>query len=59
MTGGGYATIGTIIGVDIDTLAQMQAPNTVRLVEVDIDQAVAARRGRDSTVSEIYRSAMF
>jgi allophanate hydrolase subunit 2 len=58
VTGGGYATIGTVIGVDIDTLAQMQAPNTVRLVEVDIDLAVAARRARDSTVAEIYRSAM-
>jgi biotin-dependent carboxylase-like uncharacterized protein len=58
VTGGGYATIGTVIGVDIDALAQMQAPNTVRLVEVDIDHAVAARRARDSTVSEIHRSAM-
>jgi biotin-dependent carboxylase-like uncharacterized protein len=58
VTGGGYATIGTVIGVDIDTLAQMQAPNTVRLVEVDIDLAVTARRARDSTVAEIYRSAM-
>jgi allophanate hydrolase subunit 2 len=58
VTGGGYATIGTVIGVDIDTLAQMQAPNTVRLVEVDIDLAVAVRRARGSTVAEIYRSAM-
>ncbi|MGY4653717.1 5-oxoprolinase subunit C family protein [Mycobacterium sp. URHB0021] len=58
VTGGGYATIGTIIGVDIDALAQMQAPNTVRLVDVDIDQAVGARRARDSTLSEIYRSVM-
>lgn len=57
VTGGGYATIGTVIGVDIDTLAQMQAPNTVRLVEVDIDHAVAARRSRDATIAAIYRSA--
>lgn len=58
VTGGGYATIGTVIGVDIDTLAQMKAPDTVRLVAVDVDEAVAARRARDRTVSEIYRSAM-
>lgn len=56
VTGGGYATLGTVIGVDIDTLAQMQAPNTVRLVDVDIDTAVAARRTRDATLSRIYRS---
>jgi biotin-dependent carboxylase-like uncharacterized protein len=57
VTGGGYATIGTVIGVDIDVLAQMQAPNTVRLVEVDIDDAVAARRARDATIAAVYRSA--
>ncbi|MDV3130262.1 biotin-dependent carboxyltransferase family protein [Mycobacterium sp. 21AC1] len=57
VTGGGYATIGTVIGVDIDLLAQMQAPNTVRLVEVGIDDAVAARRARDATIAAIYRSA--
>lgn len=57
VTGGGYATIGTVIGVDIDVLAQMQAPNTVRLVEVDVDDAVAARRSRDDTVAAIYRQA--
>jgi biotin-dependent carboxylase-like uncharacterized protein len=58
VTGGGYATIGTVIGVDIDVLAQMQAPNTVRLREVDIDAAVAARRARDASVSAIYKAAM-
>jgi allophanate hydrolase subunit 2 len=58
VTGGGYATIGTVIGVDIDALAQMKAPDTVRLVAVDVDGAVAARRARECTVSEIYRSAM-
>jgi biotin-dependent carboxylase-like uncharacterized protein len=57
VTGGGYATIGTVIGVDIDLLAQMQAPGTVRLVEVDVDDAVAARRERDATIAAIYRSA--
>jgi biotin-dependent carboxylase-like uncharacterized protein len=57
VTGGGYATIGTVIGVDIDVLAQMQAPNTVRLVEVDIDAAVAARRLRGSTIASVYQSA--
>lgn len=58
VTGGGYATIGTVIGVDIDVLAQMQAPNTVRLVEVDVDHAVAARRARDATIAAIRRSAV-
>ena len=57
VTGGGYATVGTVIGVDVDALAQMQAPNTVRLVDVDVDHAVAARRSRDATIASIYRSA--
>ena len=57
VTGGGYATVGTVIGVDIDALAQMQAPNTVRLVDVDVDHAVAARRSRDAIIASIYRSA--
>lgn len=58
VTGGGYATVGTVIGVDIDLLAQMQAPNTVRLVEVDVDHAVDARRARDATIAGTYLSAM-
>jgi len=58
VTGGGYATIGTVIGVDIDVLGQMQAPNTVRLREVDVDAAVTARRARDTAVSAMYKAAM-
>ncbi|MDH6196668.1 biotin-dependent carboxylase-like uncharacterized protein [Mycobacterium frederiksbergense] len=58
VTGGGYATVGTVIGVDIDRLAQLQAPNTVRLEEVDIDTALAARRARDTAISALYRAAM-
>lgn len=57
VTGGGYATIGTVIGVDIDVLGQMQAPDTVRLVEVDIDDAVAARRRREATIGAIRSAA--
>jgi biotin-dependent carboxylase-like uncharacterized protein len=57
VTGGGYATIGTVIGVDIDALAQLQAPNTVRLREVDVETAVAARRARSATVATLFRAA--
>ena len=57
VTGGGYATVGTVIGVDIDVLGQMQAPNTVRLVDVDVDHAVSARRARDAAIAELYVSA--
>lgn len=57
VTGGGYATIGTVIGVDIDVLAQLQAPNTVRLREVTVDDAVTARRARTAAVAALFRAA--
>jgi ribose transport system ATP-binding protein len=56
--GAGKSTLMKVLsGIVKPDLAQMQAPNTVRLVEVDIDHAVAARRARDVTIAAIYRSA--
>jgi allophanate hydrolase subunit 2 len=57
VTGGGYATVGTITNVDIDLLAQMKAPDIVRLKEVDIDTALNERRARSNRIARIYQLA--
>lgn len=44
VTGGGYATLGTVISSDIDRLAQLKAPDLIRFESVDLDAAVAARK---------------
>jgi biotin-dependent carboxylase-like uncharacterized protein len=56
VTGGGYATVGTIIDCDIDRLAQMKAPDAVRLVQVDIDDALRERRNRGRRIRELRRA---
>lgn len=44
VTGGGYATIGTIISPDLDRLAQTKTNDTVRFRSVSLDEALAARK---------------
>ncbi|TDC91487.1 biotin-dependent carboxyltransferase [Saccharopolyspora aridisoli] len=46
VTGGGYATIGTVISVDRDRMAQARTGSAVQFERVDIDGAVAARSER-------------
>lgn len=43
VTGGGYATLATVISSDIDLLAQMKAPDQIRFESVDLDTAMTAR----------------
>jgi urea carboxylase len=43
VTGGGYATLGTLISADLDLLAQARAPDTVHFEPVSVDDALAAR----------------
>ncbi|OZF35494.1 allophanate hydrolase [Rhodococcus sp. 14-2483-1-1] len=57
VTGGGYATVGTIINCDIDRLAQMKAPDSVRLSKIGIDDALRARRERGARIERLYRAA--
>ncbi|MDP3967843.1 MAG: biotin-dependent carboxyltransferase family protein [Nocardioides sp.] len=58
VTGGGYATVGTIISVDLDALAQAKSPDVVRFVPVSIDQAIAARADRESRVQRITQNVL-
>ena len=43
VTGGGYATIGTIISADLNKLAQVKTNESVRFVVVDIEKALSER----------------
>ncbi|QRY81026.1 biotin-dependent carboxyltransferase [Pseudomonas sp. PDNC002] len=44
VSGGGYATIGTVISPDLNRMAQMQPNQKARFVAVTLEEALAARR---------------
>ncbi|MBY8609251.1 biotin-dependent carboxyltransferase family protein [Burkholderia arboris] len=44
VSGGGYATIGTVISADMDLIGQMQPNHCARFVRVTMADALAARR---------------
>ncbi len=46
VTGGGYATIGTVISVDRDVFGQAKTGDTITFTAVEIDDALAARAER-------------
>jgi biotin-dependent carboxylase-like uncharacterized protein len=51
VTGGGYATLGTIIGADLDVLAQAKSPDVVRFTRIGVDEAIAERRKRRAALA--------
>ncbi|HEU4493657.1 MAG TPA: biotin-dependent carboxyltransferase family protein [Rubrobacteraceae bacterium] len=53
VTGGGYATIGTVISADRDKLAQTKTNDKTRFRSVDLDEALKARRERREQLEEI------
>lgn len=53
VTGGGYATIGTVISVDRDRLAQTKTNDKTRFRSVDLEEALKARRERKQQMAEI------
>jgi allophanate hydrolase subunit 2 len=56
VTGGGYATIGTVISVDRDKLAQSKTNDKTRFRSVDLDETLKARKERQQQMEEIRRS---
>ncbi|WP_400163620.1 biotin-dependent carboxyltransferase family protein [Brevibacillus sp. TJ4] len=44
VTGGGYATIATVISADLDRMAQAKTNDKVRFVSVSLQEALAARK---------------
>jgi biotin-dependent carboxylase-like uncharacterized protein len=53
VSGGGYATIGTVISADMDLIAQMQPHNRARFVVVDMAQALDARGQRTERMNAV------
>lgn len=53
VTGGGYATIGTVISVDRDRLAQTKTNDKTRFRSVGLDEALEARWERRQQMAEI------
>jgi biotin-dependent carboxylase-like uncharacterized protein len=56
VTGGGYATIGTVISVDRDKLAQTKTNDKTRFRSVDLEEALEARKQRRQQMEEIRQS---
>ncbi|WP_339061294.1 hypothetical protein [Tepidibacillus marianensis] len=46
VTGGGYATIATIISSDLDKMAQVKTNEKVRFVSVTLEEALNERKNR-------------
>jgi allophanate hydrolase subunit 2 len=53
VTGGGYATIGTVISGDLDRLAQTKTNDKTRFRSVDLDEALKVRKERRQQMAEI------
>ncbi|WP_431877308.1 biotin-dependent carboxyltransferase family protein [Amycolatopsis sacchari] len=53
VTGGGYATIGTVVSADRDRIAQAKTGDVVSFEPVDLDGALAARRDRRARLDRI------
>lgn len=53
VTGGGYATIGTVISADRDLLAQRRTHETVRFEAVTVDEALEARQSQQENLAAI------
>jgi biotin-dependent carboxylase-like uncharacterized protein len=56
VTGGGYATIGTVIQCDLDLLAQAPPGAKVRFRAIDVDEAMQARREYRARIARIAQS---
>ncbi|WP_417809292.1 biotin-dependent carboxyltransferase family protein [Thioclava sp.] len=56
VSGGGYFTVGAIISADMDMIGQLQPNTPVRFVQVDMDQALTARRERHERLEKIRKS---
>jgi biotin-dependent carboxylase-like uncharacterized protein len=53
VTGGGYATIGTVISADRDRLAQSKTNDKTKFRSIDLEEALAAREDRRKSLAEI------
>ena len=54
VSGGGYATIGTVISADMDSIGQMQPNYRTHFVEVTMQEALAARKQYSSRLAKLH-----
>lgn len=52
VTGGGYTTIGAVIKADLDRVTQLSPGSKVRFRSVGIEEALQARRSRDTRLAQ-------
>ncbi|MFZ6048407.1 biotin-dependent carboxyltransferase family protein [Pseudomonas sp. CR3202] len=55
VSGGGYATIGTVISPDLDRMAQMQPNQKARFVAISLEEGLAARRQYNQQLERLQR----
>ena len=53
VTGGGYATIATVISADLDRMAQIKTNEKVRFVPVTLEDALQARRDVQARLRQV------
>lgn len=53
VTGGGYATLATIISPDLDRVGQSKTHEKTRFVEVDLEEALRARAEARATMARV------
>ncbi len=56
VSGGGYFMLGAVISADMDIIGQLQPNTETRFVEVDMDQALAARHDRQNRLTHLRES---
>lgn len=53
VTGGGYATIGTVVKPDLDVAAQLKPGDHIVFKKIGISEALAIRRRKEAKIEEI------
>ena len=56
VTGGGYATVGTVASADRDRIAQVRTGGQVSFTAVDVEGAMAARRQRRERLDAVRKA---
>lgn len=56
VSGGGYMMLGTVISADMDLIGQLQPHTQTKFVEVDLRQALQARRDRSGLLDRVRAS---
>ncbi|WP_417436806.1 biotin-dependent carboxyltransferase family protein [Idiomarina abyssalis] len=53
VSGGGYATIGTVISADMDLIGQMQPNYTAQFTPISMDEALTARKLKQQKLNQV------